>query len=85
MEMMPELLIAAGLGVVATYATNLAKRYLPELTARETQGVVFGVCLVAAIIVSVVVKYAPEEVLLTLGGAFTTAVTWYELVKSHQK
>lgn len=83
--MMPELLIAAGLGVVATHATNLAKRYMPAITARETQGVVFGVCFIAAVIVSIVAQYAPEEVIATMGAAFTTAITWYELIKTHEK
>ena len=78
--MTPEILLALGLGVVATYLTALVKRFLPSLSSRETQLIAFGVCFLVALIVAIIRQYAPPEALATVGTAFTTAIAWYEVV-----
>jgi len=81
-----EVFLAIGLGVVATHVTNLIKRRWPSLGSRETQAVVFGVCFVAAVVTTLVMKYAPPELLATLATSFAGAIGYYEtVVKEHKK
>lgn len=82
--MTPDLIIAIGLGILVTHVTGFSKRIFPALTARETQILVFATCFVAAIVAAAFRHYATPEMIATLGAAFTTSVTWYEIVvKSH--
>lgn len=81
-----EVFLAIGLGVVATHVTNLLKRRWPSLGSRETQAVVFGVCFLASVAITLVLKYAPPELLATLATSFAGAVSYYEVVvKDHVK
>lgn len=83
--MTPEILLALGLGVVATYLTALVRKYMPSLSSRETQLIAFGVCFLAALVVALVRQYAPPELLATVGTAFTTAIAWYEVVAKRRE
>lgn len=71
--------LALALGVLATYITSLLKKWKPDLEARAIQLAVLAVCFVIALAVTVVAKYAPAELLATLGTSFATAIAWYEI------
>lgn len=76
--------LALALGVVASLVTSALRKHWPKINARTTQLVVFGVCFLIALVVTIVEKYAPPEFLVTLGASFTTAIAWYEVaVKKH--
>ena len=64
---MYEMYLALALGVMATYVTSMLKKWKPNLEARAIQLVVLAVCFLAAIVVTIVAKYAPAELLATLG------------------
>lgn len=82
---MQELFLAMALGAVATYVTSALRSKWPKLGAREIQAVVFLVCLALAVVVTLVQKYAPAELLMTLSASFTTAIAYYEIaLKKHE-
>lgn len=77
-------LVSLALGAIASMVTTLMKKHMPEMDGRVTQLAVFGVCFVIAMVVTIVQKYAPVEVLATLGTSFSAAIAWYEVATKKQ-
>ncbi len=81
---MHEAYLALALGILASFITSFLKKRFPEMDGRVTQLAVFAVCLVIAVIVTVIRQYAPPEMLTTLGTSFAAAVAWYEVAIKKQ-
>ena len=75
-----EIVLVAAIGIVASYLTKFIKSKMPELGARESQAIVFATCFAAAIIVWLFQNYAPAELIAVIGGSFTAAIAYYEVV-----
>lgn len=81
---MYEMYLALALGVVASLITSTIKKYKPDMDGRVTQMAVLAACFVLALIVTIIQKYAPAEMLATIGTSFAAAVGWYEVVMKNQ-
>lgn len=67
-------------GPIISLVTMVARKLAAKAGMEVAGLIIHGAIFVVAIVIALVLKFAPEDLLVTAGAILTTAVTFYELV-----